>query len=57
MSGRCFCFQVRNQILILHGQRRAGNPNSPLERALQQPGGAIKARLLTNKGNGQAPAI
>ena len=31
-------------------------PNSPLERALQQLGGAIKARLLMNKDGGMVPA-
>jgi hypothetical protein len=33
-----------------------GDPNSPLERALRQWGGAIKARLLMNKDGGMVPA-
>ena len=34
----------------------ARDPDSPLERALQQLGGAIKARLLMNKDGGMVPA-
>jgi hypothetical protein len=48
---------TQNQVVIDSSLALAGDPNSPLERALQQLNGAIKARLLTNKENGQAPAI
>ena len=34
----------------------AGDPDSPLERALHPLGGAIKGRLLTNKDGRQVPA-
>ncbi len=43
---------TQNQEVIDSSLMPAGDPNSPLERALQQLSGAIKGRLLTNKGGG-----
>ncbi len=47
---------TQNQEVIDSSLAPAGNPDSPLERALQQLGGAIKARLLMNKDGGMVPA-
>ena len=46
----------RNQEVIDSSLAPAGDPNSPLERALQHLGGAIKGRLLMNKSGGMVPA-
>jgi hypothetical protein len=45
-----------NQEVIDSSLAPACDPNSALERALQQLGGAIKARLLMNKDGGMVPA-
>ena len=48
---------TQNQEVIGPSLAPAGNPNSPLERALRQLGGAITGRLLTNGSGGMVPAI
>ena len=45
-----------NQEVLDSSLAPAGDPDSPLERALQQLGGAIKGRLLMNKDGGMVPA-
>ena len=45
-----------NQEVLDSSRTPAGNPDSPLERALQQLSGAIKGRLLPNKDGGMVPA-
>ena len=45
-----------NQEVLDSSLAPAGNPDSPLERALQQLGGTIKGRLLMNKDGGMVPA-
>jgi hypothetical protein len=45
-----------NQEVLDSSLTPAGNPDSPLERALQQLGGTIKGRLLMNKDGGMVPA-
>ena len=40
---------IQNQEVIDSSLAAAGDPSSPLERALQQLGGAIKGRLLMNR--------
>ena len=45
-----------NQEVINSSLAPASDPDSPLERALQQLGGAIKGRLLMNKSGGMVPA-
>ncbi len=47
---------TQNQEVIDSSLAQPGNPNSPLERALQQLSGAIKGRLLTNGSGGPVPA-
>jgi hypothetical protein len=47
---------TQNQEVIDSSLAPAGNPNSPLERALRQLGAGIKARLLNNRSGGQVPA-
>jgi hypothetical protein len=47
---------TQNQEVLDSSLAPAGNPDSPLERALQQLGGAIKGRLLMNKDGGMVPA-
>ena len=48
---------TQNQEVIDSSLAPAGDPNSPLERALRQLGGAITGRLLTNGSGGMVPAI
>jgi Helix-turn-helix domain len=48
--------ETQNQEVIDSSLAPAGNPDSPLERALRQWGGVIKARLLMNKDGGMVPA-
>src|SRR4051812_39237834 len=45
-----------NQEVIDSSLAPARDPDSPLERALQQLGGVINARLLMNKDGGMVPA-
>jgi hypothetical protein len=47
---------TQNQEVIDSSMAPACDPSSPLEQALQQLSGAIKARLLTNKDGGMVPA-
>ena len=49
--------ETQNQEVIDPSPAPAGDPNSPLERALRQLGGAITGRLLTNGSGGMVPAI
>jgi hypothetical protein len=48
--------ETQNQEIIDSSLSPAVGPNNPLERALQQLGGAIKGRLLMNKDGGMVPA-
>jgi hypothetical protein len=45
-----------NQEVLDASLAPAGDPDNPLEQALQQLSGAIKARLLMNKDGGMVPA-
>ena len=47
---------TQNQEILILPLTPAKDPNSPLERALQQFGGAIEGRLLLNGSGGQAGA-
>ena len=47
---------TQNQEVIDSSLAPAGDPDNPLEQALQQLSGAIKARLLMNKDGGMVPA-